>query len=58
MLDLFHPALTGRERELTDEAPAVVIRVRADGQGMVARAMHFNGPRRDRPFVSENWPAI
>src|SRR4029077_2854727 len=28
------------------------------GKELVARAIHFNGPRRDRPFVSENGAAI
>jgi serine/threonine-protein kinase PknK len=54
MQDLFH--LLDR---VTDTALPVVIEGESGtGKELVARAIHFNGPRRDRPFVSENCAAI
>jgi transcriptional regulator with GAF, ATPase, and Fis domain len=54
MLDLFR--LLDR---VTDTALPVVIEGESGtGKELVARAIHFNGPRRDRPFVSENCAAI
>ena len=54
MLELFR--LLDR---LTDTALPVVIQGESGtGKELVARAIHFNGPRRDRPFVSENCAAI
>ena len=54
MLDLFH--LLDR---VTDTALPVVIEGESGtGKELVARAIHFNGPRRNRPFVSENCAAI
>ncbi len=54
MLDLFR--LLDR---LTDTVLPVVIQGESGtGKELVARALHFNGPRRDRPFVSENCAAI
>jgi len=54
MLDLFR--LLDR---LTDTALPVVIQGESGtGKELVARAIHFNGPRKGRPFVSENCAAI
>jgi transcriptional regulator with GAF, ATPase, and Fis domain/serine/threonine protein kinase/Tfp pilus assembly protein PilF len=54
MLDLFR--LLDR---LTDTVLPVVIQGESGtGKELVARALHFNGPRRARPFVSENCAAI
>jgi serine/threonine-protein kinase PknK len=54
MLDLFR--LLDR---LTDTALPVVIQGESGtGKELVARAIHFNGPRKARPFVSENCAAI
>ncbi|HXI56029.1 MAG TPA: GAF domain-containing protein, partial [Polyangia bacterium] len=54
MLELFR--LLDR---ITDTALPVVIQGESGtGKELVARAIHFNGPRRDRPFVSENCAAI
>ena len=54
MLELFR--LLDR---VTDTAlPAVIQGESGTGKELVARAIHFNGPRRERPFVSENCAAI
>jgi transcriptional regulator with GAF, ATPase, and Fis domain len=54
MLELFR--LLDR---VTDTALPVVIQGESGtGKELVARAVHFNGPRKDRPFVSENCAAI
>jgi len=54
MLELFR--LLDR---LTDTALPVVIQGESGtGKELVARALHFNGSRRQRPFVSENCAAI
>jgi transcriptional regulator with GAF, ATPase, and Fis domain len=54
MLELFR--LLDR---LTDTALPVVIQGESGtGKELVARAIHFNGPRKGRPFVSENCAAI
>ncbi len=54
MLELFR--LLDR---VTDTTLAVVIHGESGtGKELVARAIHFNGPRRERPFVSENCAAI
>jgi transcriptional regulator with GAF, ATPase, and Fis domain len=54
MLELFR--LLDR---ITDTALPVVIQGESGtGKELVARALHFNGPRKDRPFVSENCAAI
>ena len=54
MLELFR--LLDR---ITDTALPVVIHGESGtGKELVARAIHFNGPRRDRPFVGENCAAI
>jgi transcriptional regulator with GAF, ATPase, and Fis domain/tetratricopeptide (TPR) repeat protein len=54
MQDLFH--LLDRVTETA--LPVVIEGESGTGKELVARAIHFNGPRRDRPFVSENCAAI
>jgi serine/threonine-protein kinase PknK len=54
MLELFR--LIDR---ITDTALSVVIQGESGtGKELVARAIHANGPRKDRPFVGENCAAI
>ncbi len=54
MLELFR--LLDRVTDTT--LPVVIQGESGTGKELVARAIHFNGPRRERPFVSENCAAI
>jgi len=54
MLELFRQL-----DRITDTAlPVVIAGESGTGKELVARAIHANGPRRDRPFVGENCAAI
>jgi len=54
MLDLFHLL----DKVTDSEVPVLVQGESGTGKELVARAIHFNGPRKERPFVSENCAAI
>jgi transcriptional regulator with GAF, ATPase, and Fis domain len=54
MLELFRLL----DRVTDTSLPVVIQGESGTGKELVARAIHFNGPRRDRPFVSENCAAI
>jgi transcriptional regulator with GAF, ATPase, and Fis domain len=46
------------DRVTATDLPVVILGESGTGKELVARALHFNGPRRERPFVSENCAAI
>ncbi len=56
------PALRGTldmvERVLPSDTTVLVLGETGTGKELIARAIHYNGPRADKPFVSENCGAI
>lgn len=46
------------ERVVDSEATVLVSGENGTGKELVARAIHFNGPRKDKPFVAQNCSAF
>lgn len=46
------------DRVVESEATVLVTGENGTGKELVARAIHFNGPRKDRPFVAQNCSAL
>ena len=46
------------DRIIESELPVLVQGESGTGKELIARAIHFNGPRKEKPFVSENCAAL
>jgi transcriptional regulator with GAF, ATPase, and Fis domain len=53
-----HQVLTLVDKVTDSRVPVLIQGESGTGKELVARAIHFNGPRREKPFVSENCAAI
>ena len=46
------------DRIIATEMPVLILGESGTGKELIARAIHFNGPRKDKPFLSENCAAL
>jgi transcriptional regulator with PAS, ATPase and Fis domain len=46
------------DKAITNNYPVVIHGETGTGKELVAKALHFNGPRKDKPFISENCAAL
>jgi transcriptional regulator with GAF, ATPase, and Fis domain len=56
--DAMHKVFRQLDRIIDSELPVLVQGESGTGKELVARAIHFNGPRAGRPFVTENCAAL
>jgi len=46
------------DRIIPTEMPVMILGESGSGKELIARAIHYNGPRKDKPFLSENCAAL
>jgi transcriptional regulator with GAF, ATPase, and Fis domain len=56
--DGMHRVFQQLDRIIDSELPVLIHGESGTGKELIARAIHFNGPRKARPFVSENCAAL
>ncbi|MFO1011979.1 MAG: sigma 54-interacting transcriptional regulator [Planctomycetota bacterium] len=56
--DGMHEVFKQLDRIIDSELPVLIHGESGTGKELIARAIHFNGPRKARPFVSENCAAL